>query len=161
MSDTPRTDALPDYMDATALRAAHAEMERMLVAVTREKDKAQALNAEWSTKAATWMASPEGVARLEGYREMGRMAADAENKCDALRAELAEANRIREETFAEAMRQGSALRAEVERLRGHITQIWDACQIASHTPASSPYLTRLWMRIGEAHGALTPAEVTK
>jgi hypothetical protein len=28
MTDTPRTDALPDYMDATALRAAHAEMER-------------------------------------------------------------------------------------------------------------------------------------
>jgi hypothetical protein len=54
-----------------------------------------------------------------------------------------------------------ALRAEVERLRGHITQIWDACQIASHKPASSPYLTRLWMRIGEAHGALTPAEEPK
>jgi hypothetical protein len=46
MTDTPRTDALPDYMDATALRAAHSEMERMLVSVTRENDKAQEMLAE-------------------------------------------------------------------------------------------------------------------
>jgi hypothetical protein len=86
-----------------------------------------------------------------------------------LSADLAERTRERDEfqrmaganglAGLEMGREIESLRAEVERLRGHITQIWDACQIASHKPASSPYLTRLWMRIGEAHGALTPAEV--
>jgi len=136
MSDTPRTDALPDYMDATALRAAHAEMERILVAVTCDLDEARALNAAWAEKAATWMASPEAAARLQGYRDMGKMAADAENERDALRAEIDRAI--------------PAMRAYAAKNPTHLTAFG----------MQDPNGVHAWLSRNDK-AALTPAEVTK
>ena len=86
MSDKPEALRLADALeqgkfllsverDATAaeLRRLHAEIE------------------EWRTKAAAWLASPEAAQRLEGYRELGRLAEKAEAQRDALRDELREA----------------------------------------------------------------------
>lgn len=94
---------------------------------------------EWRAKAATWLASPEAAARLEGYRELGRLAERADAQRDALRVELREAteavddpavNNLR--TLPEAIRM---LRADAERYRyvvSHARRLdildWSLCQ---------------------------------
>lgn len=92
MSDKPEALRLADALeqgkfllsverDATAaeLRRLHAEIE------------------EWRTKAAAWLASPEAAQRLEGYRELGRLAEKAETQRDELRAVLAAAETLSEQ----------------------------------------------------------------
>lgn len=59
---------------ALALRAAVAEIERLL-----------ALVASWEAKAATWLASPEAAKRLEGYRELSRQISDQQEEIQRLR----------------------------------------------------------------------------
>ena len=58
-----------------------ADTLRRLVA---QRDEALAQCAEWETKAATWMASPQAVQRLEGYRELAQRLERAEAQRDAL-----------------------------------------------------------------------------
>jgi len=139
----PLTDALPDYLDALALRQACGEIEER---VTRERDEARSSQIVALNRLATWR----------------NRAQVAESQCDALRAEVerlrgAEADfhmayRIKcdEETKAQAVKI-ERLRAEVERL----------------TSALNAMLTQFGMDEDEwsaptfkqARAALTPAEV--
>ena len=48
------------------------------------------LCAEWETKAATWLASPEAAQRLEGYRELAQQVNRLEAECEQLRKALQE-----------------------------------------------------------------------
>ena len=81
------------------LAAANAE----LAAMQKQRDEARELNKEWQQKAATWLATPEAVARLQSYRDLGQQAAKAQNDLDACRAELAAAKKQRDEARREAM----------------------------------------------------------
>jgi hypothetical protein len=76
------------------------ELAAELDALRAELAAAQALNKEWEQKAATWLATPEAAARLQGYLELGQRAAKAQNDSDALRAELAAASRQHSEATA-------------------------------------------------------------
>ncbi len=121
----PLTDALPDYLDALALRQACGEIEER---VTRERDEARALNASWAEKAATWMASQEAAQRLQGYRDLGQQAAQAQNERDALRAEVERLTSClkRANEQAEEFERKWYLRAdEVERLQTLVAQARD------------------------------------
>lgn len=122
MSDKPEALRLADALeqgkvllsverDATAaeLRRLHAEIE------------------EWRAKAAAWLASPEAAQRLEGYRELGRLAERAETERDALRAELREATEATDDpavnnlrTLPESIRM---LRAERDELLGTLMAV--------------------------------------
>ena len=76
-----------------ALRLAAAlEQGKFLLSVERDATAAELrrLHAEieeWRTKSAAWLASPEAAQRLEGYRELGRLAERAETEREALRAD--------------------------------------------------------------------------
>jgi len=78
---------------ANALRSSLSccEEERRLQAeevrkLRAEVERLKAHDAEWTQKAATWLASPEAAQRLDGYRELA-------GKCAALEAEV---ERLRE-----------------------------------------------------------------
>jgi chromosome segregation ATPase len=60
--------SVADYMEHWEKRATEAEK----------------LNEQWEQKAMNWFASPAAREQLEGYRDMGRIAADAENERDAI-----------------------------------------------------------------------------
>ena len=56
-----------------ALETAAAELRRL-----------HTVNQQWKEKAATWLASPEAAARLEGYRDLAQQLNDALMQKDAL-----------------------------------------------------------------------------
>ena len=58
-----------------------------VAAVRAERDALRERNAEWERKASAWMASPQAVQRLDGYRELAQRLNAAETERDALRAE--------------------------------------------------------------------------
>jgi hypothetical protein len=148
MNMHPLTDQLPDYLDALALRQACGEIEER---VTRERDEAREMLAKFRGLVEAQTVLKDVMERRE-ERDVERA---------ALRAELAEANRIREETFAEAMRQGSALRAEVERIRAAIKGQASLLPLLPTAPPGSyarGYDSGMRDTITAISAALTPAE---
>jgi hypothetical protein len=65
------------------------QMQHEINMLASRAEKAEAINAEWAEKAKAWMASPESLQQLSGYRELGDKLAKAEAERDASRAELA------------------------------------------------------------------------
>jgi len=177
----PLTDQLPDHMDALALRQACGEIEER---VSRERDEAHdrlqrsgfvrcdiaACNCgSWHHR----YGLPERMQEIVQTLEDAGHALDNSNgnlprnalaqlvdERDALRAELAVATRIREETFAEAMRQGSALRAEGERLRIALSVVPDLIKV-QRMPNAEHVADAHNNAVQTLRAALTPAEVTK
>jgi predicted nucleic acid-binding Zn-ribbon protein len=103
--------------------------EQTIKRLRAELAAAQALNKAWEQKAATWLATPEAAARLQSYRDLGQQAAQAQNESDALRAELAAAQKQRDEArelyCVEAAHRSVCLRSVIDartiaRVRG-----WD------------------------------------
>ena len=84
-SDTPRTTQLLMSLPAEIVAR---QLERELATATRQLDEALVLNAKWAEKAETWTASPEAAQRLQGYRELGKQVAKAQNELDEARAAL-------------------------------------------------------------------------
>jgi len=88
-----RDEAIREIGEQARLLGMSGSREAALLAkvdaITRERDEARALNAEWGKKAETWMASPEAAQRLQGYRELAQQVATAQNERDEARAEVA------------------------------------------------------------------------
>jgi hypothetical protein len=68
-----------------ALRAALNQPDECIAALEAEVERLRARDAEWERKASAWMASPQAVQWLDGYRELAQKLNSAEAEADRLR----------------------------------------------------------------------------
>lgn len=123
---------LGEYKDKYLVERRRAEIaEAKLKEVEGERDKYKADVFEMVQKAADQ--------HLEGYRELGRKAADAENKCEALEQQNAELRKVitkvYEEQFCyceESMLNFGSL--SKENLRWAILELWGAIKKVAEDP---------------------------
>lgn len=133
------------------------EIKRLQV----ERDALARRVAEWEEKAAAWMASPEAIKKLDGYREMGA-------KCAALEAELEEERQSRTINHAAAnlaLDQRDAAIAELRearksrqsehdlrvRLAGEVESLREAMRLAAAEAERDSYHTEAANQLALIH----------
>ena len=87
--------------------------DQELARVLAENEVLRKRDEEWQKKASIWMASPQAVQWLDGYRELTQRINIAETKIEQQQAEIA------------AIGERAAMRDEIERLRKAIDSISD------------------------------------
>jgi hypothetical protein len=106
MSTHPLTDALPDHMDALALRQACGEIEER---VTRERDDLLRADSRWSEIVADELAESRRLMDLGGAKDDENFTTFAERviaERDALRAEVESLRKLLAEVARQCLRNG-------------------------------------------------------
>jgi chromosome segregation ATPase len=102
----------------TAARETIAALESTVADLNARLGEAERHNKAWHEKAATWMASPEAAARLDGYRDLTAQLEDARASLMTVRQQADDALALHNEAEAER----DAARAELAQARAQLAE---------------------------------------